>query len=86
MAAGIFAGQISASGILFLVVGLSLLAYISTRRITVFGAPFFVGEILALFGGAVATSLGRLPAGEPEALQRLADCEARIAKLKEGRS
>ena len=84
MVAGIFVGQISGSGILFLVVGLFLLAYISMRRITLFGTPLFVGEILAMFGGA--TLLGRSPAGEPEAFQRLADCEARIAKLKEGRS
>ena len=84
MVAGIFVGQISGSGILFLVVGLFLLAYISMRRITLFGPPLFVGEILAMFGGA--TLLGRSPAGEPEAFQRLADCEARIAKLKEGRS
>jgi hypothetical protein len=87
MAAGIFAGQLSASGIVFLVVGLSLLTYISTRRITVFGTSVFVGEILALFGGAaVDTPLGRSPAGEPEAFQRLTDCEARISKLREGRS
>jgi hypothetical protein len=86
--AGVLAGQISASGfvflVLFLVVGLPLLAYISTRRITVFGAPLFVGEILALFGGIVTAPKGR-PAGEPETHQRLADCEARIVKLKEGR-
>jgi hypothetical protein len=59
--AGIFAGQISSSGILFSVVGLLLLAYILTRKIV-------------------------LPAGEPEVRQRLADCEARIMKLQEGRS
>jgi hypothetical protein len=83
--AGIFAGQISASGVLFLVVGLLLLAYISTRRITVFDTPFFVGEILALFGGSIAAPVGQQPVGEIEARQRLADCEARIVKLKEGR-
>jgi hypothetical protein len=82
--AGILAGQSSVSGVLFLVVGLPLLAYISMRRITVFGTPLFVGEILALFGGSVAAPIGR-PAGEPQARQRLADCEARILKLKEGR-
>jgi hypothetical protein len=81
--AGILAGQISASGVLFLVVGLPLLAYISTRRITMFGTRLFVGEILALFGG-IAAPIER-PAGELEAHQRLADCEARILKLKEGR-
>ena len=76
--AGIFAGQTSASGVLFLVVGLPLLAYILTRKITVFGVTFRVGEALTM-------SQTRQPAGEPEALQRLADCEARIMKLKEGR-
>jgi hypothetical protein len=74
--AGVFAGQISASAILFLVVAFPLLAYISTRKITVFGTTLFIGEILAL-------SVER-PAGGPEVRQRLADCEARIVKLKEG--
>jgi len=91
--AGLLAGQISASGLVFSVVGLALLAYILTQRITVFGSPFFVGQILALFGGdvlalsggdAIATPTGR-PPGEAEAQQRLAECEARIMELKEGR-
>jgi hypothetical protein len=76
--AGIFAGQISASGFLFLVVGLPLLAYILTRKITVFSITFRVGDILT-------GSPTEQPAGEPETRQRLADCEARIVKLKEGR-
>ena len=63
MIAGTFAGQISASDFLFLVVGLPLLAYILSR---------LVGNV-------------ERPAGEPEIYQRLADCEARIIKLKEGR-
>jgi hypothetical protein len=78
--AGVFAGQISASSLLFLVVGLPLLAYILTRRITVFGTSLFMGEILALFLGGFVT------AGESQARQRLADCEARIMELKDGRS
>ena len=82
--AGILAGQSSVLGALFLVVGLPLLAYISTRRIMVFGAPLLVGEILALFGGTIVAPIGR-PAGELEAHERLADCEARIIRLKEGR-
>jgi hypothetical protein len=82
--AGIFAGQIYASGVLFLVVGFLLLAYISTRKIMVFGTTLFVGEMLALLGGGSTASVRR-PAGELEAHQRLADCEARIMKLKEGR-
>ena len=79
--AGVIAGQISASAILFLVVGLPLLAYILTRKIAVFGTSLFMGEILALFLGGS----GR-PAGESEACQRLADCEARIMELKGGHS
>jgi hypothetical protein len=79
--AGILAGQISASGLVFSVVGLALLAYILVRRNTLFDSPFFAGEILVPSGdGIVAT-----PPGEREAHQRLAECEARIVKLKEGR-
>jgi hypothetical protein len=78
--AGVFAGQISASSLLFLVVGLPLLAYILTRKITVFGTSLFMGEILTLFLGGSGP-----PAGESQARQRLADCEARIMELKVGR-
>jgi hypothetical protein len=77
--AGAFAGQISASSLLFLVVGLPLLAYILTRKTTVFGLTFHVFQIVTLAPGGP-------PAGEPEARQRLADCEARIMELKGGRS
>ena len=76
--AGILAGQISVSGLVFSVVGLALLAYILVRRNTVFGSPFFAGEI-------VVPSRDGTPPGEREAQQRLAECEARIVKLKEGR-
>ena len=78
MVAGFFAGQVPGSSILFVVVGLPLLAYIFARKVTVFGITFRAGELLSLSSEQIA--------GEPEALQRLADCEARIAKLKEGRS
>ena len=63
MVAGFFAGQISTSDFLFLVVGLPLLTYIMSR---------------------LTTGLHE-PAGEPHVRQRLAECEARIMKLKEGR-
>jgi hypothetical protein len=76
MVAGAFAGQIPLSYVLIVVVGLPLLVYISTRRVTLFGIPFRVGQLLALGSSEQL-------AGEPEALQRLADCEARIARLKE---
>ena len=78
LVAGVFAGQISASAILFLVVGLPLFLYISTRKITVFGIPLFLGEIIAL------APVGQ-PVGEIQARQRLAECETRILELKEGR-
>jgi hypothetical protein len=74
-------GQISASVLVFSVVGLALLAYILTRRMTVFDSPFFAGEILIPSGDG---SVVRRP-GEHEAHQRLAECEARIVKLKDGR-
>ena len=76
--AGIFAGQIALSGLVFLVVFLGLAAYILTRKIALFGITFRVGEVLTGWPT-------RLPAGEPQTRQRLADCEARIMKLKEGR-
>jgi hypothetical protein len=77
--AGIVAGQISASGFLLLIVGLPLLAYILLREITMFGLTFHVIQLVTL-----APEGGR-PSGESEARQRLADCDARIMKLKEGR-
>jgi len=82
--AGISAGQVSASGIVFLVVALPLFAYISSRKMRAFGNTFGVGEILGLLGGGFVAPMGR-PVGETEALQRLADCEARILKLREVR-
>jgi hypothetical protein len=78
--AGVLAGQISGSGLVFSVVGLALLAYILTRRITVFGSSFFAGEIVVPFGDGLVVR----PPGEAEAHQRLGECEARIMKLKEG--
>jgi hypothetical protein len=81
--AGLMAGtgKISASGLVFSVVGLALLAYILARRMTVFDSPFFAGEILIPFGDGNVVR----PPGEREAHQRLAECEARIVKLKDGR-
>jgi hypothetical protein len=73
--AEVLAGQISAPAFLILVVALPLLAYILSRKLAVFGITFRRGD---------AVTTGR-PAGEAEARQRLADCEARILKLKEGR-
>src|SRR5258708_266876 len=77
--AGLFSVQIALSDLIFSVVFLGLAAYILTRKIAVFGITFWVAEILTL-------SPAWRPAGEPDARQHLADCEARIMKLKEGRS
>jgi hypothetical protein len=76
---GFFAGQIDPSVFIFLVVVLPLSAYFLTRKVAIFGITFRVGDTLT------GWPTGR-PAGEPEAHQRLADCEARIMNLKEGRS
>ena len=46
--------------------------------IMVFGFRFYLTDLI----GALFMSPTGPPAGEPEALQRLADCEARIGKLK----
>jgi hypothetical protein len=73
-------GQISASSVVFSVVGLALLAYILARKMTMFDSAFFAGEIVIPFGDG---NVVRRP-GEAEAHQRLAECEARIMKLKEG--
>jgi nitrate reductase NapE component len=76
--AGLFSMGLFAVGIL-VSAGVALLAYFFTRKVTLFGVTFQVGEALLLAPN------GR-PAGEPETLQRLAHCEARIAKLKESSS
>ena len=76
--AGFPARQISAPGLVFSVVGVGLLTYILTRRITVSASSFLAGEIVIPLRDGI-------PPGEPEAHQRLAECEARIMKLKEAR-
>jgi hypothetical protein len=75
--AGYLAGQVP-SDFLFLLVALPPLAYILSREVTVFGSKIPIFAIVTLWGGGP-------PAGEPQAVQRLADCEARIMKLKQGR-
>jgi hypothetical protein len=79
--AGILAGQIPVLAVLFAVVSLPPIAYIMARTLTVFGATFQVEDVI---GVLMLSPTGR-PAGERETHQRLADCEARITKLKEGR-
>jgi hypothetical protein len=80
-AAGAFfiAGALAAlAALLFLVLAM----YILSRSITAFGLNFQLGD---LFSALDAVPMDR-PAGEPEALQRLADCEARVKELKQGRT
>jgi hypothetical protein len=61
---------------------LVLAMYILSRSATVFGLNFRLGD---LFSALDTVPMDR-PAGEPEALQRLAHCEARIKELKQGRA
>jgi hypothetical protein len=68
----------SVTGRIFTVVIFALSAYILARRITVFGIPARIFEIVTLTGSQTA--------GEPEIRQRLAECQAKILKLKEGRT
>jgi Flp pilus assembly protein TadB len=75
--AGISAGQVQLSAVVFLVVFVGLAAYILTRKMTLFGVTFRIGDMFA--EGPVGQ-----PAGEPQIRQRLAGCEARIERLREG--
>jgi hypothetical protein len=79
--AGLLAGQIPVLAVLFAVVSLPLMAYIMTRKLRVFGTTFQGEDVI---GALMLIPPGR-PTGERETHQRLADCEARITKLKEGR-
>jgi hypothetical protein len=58
-------------------------AYFLARGITVFGITIRLEDVIAAL---FLSPRGGPPVGETEALQRLADCEARIMKLKAGRS
>ena len=71
---GYFSGQITLAHLIFVVLLLAGAAYIWTRKITLFGITMRVAEIEDL-----------LEPGAPEAHRRLADCEAQIMKLREGR-
>ena len=73
--AAVFADQLSPWGLIALLAGLTLLAYISSRRVTLFGVTFFVGEVFSGY------PVGQ-PVGENEARERLAKCEAEIVKLR----
>ncbi|MGY3623025.1 hypothetical protein [Bradyrhizobium sp. USDA 10063] len=81
--AGVLAGQISVSFVVFSVVFLALAAYILPLKFSVFGTSMQIGDLVGFLGTfppQLATP------GEPEVRQRLSDCEAKIMKLKERRS
>lgn len=69
--------QNSVSGLILFIGFVGLSGYILTRKVTVFGITIPVIAIITLSPGGPS-------AGESETRQRLADCDARISKLKEG--
>jgi hypothetical protein len=77
--AGLMAGQIALSGIFWSIGIIGLSVFVGTRKIRLFGARFYVWEFI--METAVLP-----PVGERQPRELLADCEARIAKLKESRS
>jgi hypothetical protein len=86
--AGVLAGQIARSLIvgLIVIVGLSIFVWRLKVRMPV--PLFYFFELVFLMSSAL-TSNGvpyPLQAGKPDARTLLADCEAKISKLKEGRS
>jgi hypothetical protein len=76
--AGIFVGQVSALGIVVLLVALPLALFI-VSRMPIFAYAFSLDSTLILIPDLVWR-----PIGEDEARQRLWEFEARIAKLKHG--
>jgi hypothetical protein len=80
VAAGMLAGEIDPSLVIFSVVFLVLTAYISTRKINVFGSSVKVFDLLSFL------TLTTLPGpGAAELRQRLSSCESRIMELRERR-
>jgi hypothetical protein len=80
VAAEMLAGQIDPALVIFLVVFLSLTAYISTRKINAFGTSMRVFDLLSY----LALTTSKTP-GEPELRQRLLNCESKIMQLRERR-
>jgi hypothetical protein len=78
--AGMLAGEIDPTPVIFAVVFLTLTAYISTRKINAFGKSMRVFDLLSF------ATLTTLPGPRaPELRQRLSTCESRIVELKERR-
>jgi hypothetical protein len=80
VAVEMLAGQIDPSLVIFLVVFLSLTAYISTRKINAFGRSMRVFDLLSHL-----ILIANPKPGAPELRDRLSNCEARIRQLEEGR-
>ena len=80
VAAGMLAGQIDPSLVIFSVVFLVVTAYISTRKINAFGTSMRVFDLLSHLA-----LLAHPAPGAPELRQRLSDCESKIMELKERR-
>jgi hypothetical protein len=80
VAVWMLAGQIDPSSVIFLVVFLVLIAYISTRKINAFGTSVRVFDLLSY----LALTASPTP-GAPELRDRLSNCEARIMQLRERR-
>lgn len=79
LVAGVFAGQVSALGLVALLIGLPLTVYILSRSPVSF-------RVLSIEDILILIPMARWqPIGENEARERLAECEAQIAKLKQGR-
>jgi hypothetical protein len=74
------AGEIDPLLVIFLVVFLSLTAYISTRKINAFGASVRIFDLLSY----LALTASPTP-GAGELRDRLSNCEARIMQLRERR-
>ena len=80
VAAGMLAGEVDPSLVIFSVVFLSLTAYISTRKINAFGTSMRVFDLLSF------VTLTTLPGPRaPELRERLSNCESKIMELRERR-
>jgi hypothetical protein len=83
--------HVSAIGFVCTVVIGSLLIFILTLRVRIFGTPYHIG-LLALFALLLGLGSGGLVGVGPSTILKpndrdlLADCEAKISRLKENRS
>src|SRR6202012_1436927 len=80
LAVEMLTGLVDPALVIFLVVFLSLTAYISTRKINAFGTSMRIFDLLSY----LALIASPTP-GEGELRQRLLNCESKIMQLKERR-